>query len=58
MNIDIKAKERIEELEQQVLDDAVIIDLQRETIREYEDLIRVLKGQLSLPERIAVWKTA
>ena len=58
MNIDMMAQERIEELEQQVLDDAVIIDLQRETIREYEDLIRVLKGQLSLPERIAVWKTA
>lgn len=58
MNIDMMAQERIDELEQQVLDDAVIIDLQRETIREYEDLIRVLKGQLSLPERIAVWKTA
>lgn len=42
------AKERIQELEAQILDLHVIVDLQREELAEKDALLKAVKGQLSL----------
>jgi bacterioferritin (cytochrome b1) len=48
MDIDRKAAERIKELEAQLEDAYVVIDLCREEIRDKEELIASLRGQLSI----------
>ena len=48
MKMDKIAKERIQELEAQILDLHVIVDLQHEEILEKNALLKSLKGQLAL----------
>lgn len=48
MNIDEAALERINELEEELEDAFILIDLAREELREKEELIASLRGQLSI----------
>lgn len=46
MNIDAEAKNRIAELEQQIIDLIVLNDLQAETISDLQTELRVAKAQI------------
>lgn len=48
MNVDVKAQERIAELEELLNDRVVLIDIQAEQIAELEARVRALQGQLRI----------